>query len=387
MKVLSVFGTRPEAIKMAPIVEEARRRPAELDLKVCVTGQHRGMLDQVTGLFGIVPDYDLAVMRAGQSPAQVAASVLTALEPVLRSEKPDWVLVQGDTTSAAVAALSAYFERIKVGHVEAGLRTGRKWAPFPEEINRRVAGVVADLHFAPTPRARENLLREGVVGGSVAVTGNTVVDALARVSAMPWSPDGEALRAVDWDRKLILLTIHRRESFGVPLRGVCRAVRRIVSADEGVQVIVPVHPNPAVKETVIRELGNVGRISLVEPLDYISLVHLMKRTHLILTDSGGIQEEAPTFGKPVLVLREETERPEGVDAGVAALLGTDEEAIVSSVSRLLADESAYSAMQRPVSPYGDGRAARRIVNALLGEPFAPFDPETMGSSLPVGTEA
>jgi UDP-N-acetylglucosamine 2-epimerase (non-hydrolysing) len=383
LKVLSVFGTRPEAIKMAPVVMELRKHADRVKSVVCVTAQHREMLDQVLDLFGIEPEYDLGVMEDNQSPTQVAAAVLARLEPILRRERPDWVLVQGDTTTVAAASLAAFYTRVKVGHVEAGLRTHDKWQPFPEEVNRRVAGVVADLHFAPTARARENLLREGVPRGRILVTGNPVIDALH------WVADGllgdrrvwegrvhPSLRALpSGDGKMILVTAHRRENFGRPLENICRALRAIAERYDGsVRIVYPVHLNPNVWEPVHGLLGGIPNITLTPPLDYLSLVHLMKRSYLVLTDSGGIQEEAPGLGKPVLVLREVTERPEAVEAGTVRLVGTDAARITEAVQLLLEDPTEYERMARAINPYGDGLAAQRIVARLLGEEVDEFRP-------------
>jgi UDP-N-acetylglucosamine 2-epimerase (non-hydrolysing) len=374
MKALVVLGTRPEGIKLAPVIHELRRRQG-IHCAVCVTAQHREMLDQVLRIFCIRPDYDLGVMTENQTPAQVAAAVLRGLEPVLEAERPDWVLVQGDTTTVAVAALAAFYQRARVGHVEAGLRTGDKWRPFPEEIHRRVVGVIADLHFAPTASARANLLREGVDPRAVVVTGNPVIDALHWVAAQPLSSAAQTLLeqtgALD-GRRLILVTAHRRESFGPGLVAICQALQEIVAAFPEVTILYPVHQNPNVWEPVHRMLGKIPRILLTPPLDYLTFVHIMRHAFLVLTDSGGIQEEAPGLGKPVLVLREVTERPEAVTAGVARLVGTDPQRIIEAVSELLTDPLAYAQMARAVNPFGDGRAAVRIVSALLGEPVEPF---------------
>jgi UDP-N-acetylglucosamine 2-epimerase (non-hydrolysing) len=384
LRVLTVLGTRPEAVKVAPIIQELARRGRRVESRICVTAQHRDMLDQVLRLFDIQPDYDLDVMASNQTPTQVAAAVLAKLEPILQRERPDWVLVQGDTTTVAAASLAAFYARAQVGHVEAGLRSHDKWQPFPEEINRRVAGVIADRHFAPTSRSRDNLLREDVPAERIVVTGNTAIDALHWVVRQPLSP---AVRAqlVEWGvwddpesapdgaPRTILVTAHRRENFGQPLRNVCLALRDLVEAGGGgLRVIYPVHRNPNVWEPVHDLLGDVPNVLLTPPLDYLPLISLMQRATLVLTDSGGIQEEAPGLGKPVLVLREVTERPEGVEAGTVALVGTDRERIVESAWRLLTDRSAYDQMARAVNPYGDGRAAARIVGTLLGESVTPF---------------
>jgi UDP-N-acetylglucosamine 2-epimerase (non-hydrolysing) len=364
MKVLAVFGTRPEAIKLAPVISELKRHP-EVTSKVCVTAQHREMLDQVLRLFEIMPDYDLNVMEGNQTPTQVASAVLSRLEPILQKERPDWVLVQGDTTTVAAASLAAFYTRIKVGHVEAGLRTENKYNPFPEEINRRLVSHLADLHFAPTERARANLLAEGVRNEAIFITGNTVVDALLMILERTEGHDPLPDLSIDPDRKLILVTAHRRESFGEGLVNICRALKEIAESTNEVEIVYPVHLNPNVRATVQRELRGVERVHLMPPLDYVSFVHLMSHAYLILTDSGGIQEEAPSLGKPVLVMREATERPEAVEAGVARLVGTAPQRIVGETLRLLKDGEHYNRMARARNPFGDGHAAERIVGILL----------------------
>ena len=361
--VLSVFGTRPEAVKMAPVVRELAARPGVRSL-VCVTAQHREMLDQVLDTFEIRPDYDLGLMRERQDLAQLAAGVLTALSPVLDEVRPDAVLVQGDTTTAMAAALAAFYRRVPVGHVEAGLRTGDRYSPFPEEINRRMVGVAATWHFAPTERAAGALRAEGVDPGDIFVTGNTVVDALLTVvrerpEAAPEIP------GVNGRERLVLVTAHRRENFGAPLEGICAALRTLVERHEDLRIVYPVHLNPEVREPVRRLLADHPRITLLPPLGYAPFAHLIRRATLILTDSGGIQEEAPAFGTPVLVLRRDTERPEAIEAGTARLVGTDPAAIVAEAERLLDDPAAYAAMARAGNPFGDGTAARRIVDILL----------------------
>jgi len=304
LKVLSIFGTRPEAIKMAPVVKELARHPDKIVSRVCVTAQHREMLDQVLNLFDIVPDYDLDLMRPNQSLAALTARVFTELDAVLAQEQPDWVLVQGDTTTVMAASLVAFYHRVKVGHVEAGLRTFDKWQPFPEEINRRVAGVVADLHFAATETAKANLLREGVDPATIHVTGNPVIDALKMVAEMPYDVNSGPLKEIPWDKRILLVTAHRRENFGKPLENICAALREIAARYvEDVQIVYPVHLNPNVQGPVYRLLDTVSNITLLPPLDYLPMVHLMQRCALVLTDSGGLQEEAPGLGKPVLVLR------------------------------------------------------------------------------------
>ena len=364
MKILTIFGTRPEAVKMAPVVRELARTPG-VEPSVCVTAQHREMLDQVLSLFGITPDIDLDLMRPGQSLAELTARVFTHLDPIIGEFQPDWVLVQGDTTTVMSAALLAYYHRVKVGHVEAGLRTGDKFQPFPEEINRRVAGVVADLHFAPTEWARQNLLCENVPDEHIVVTGNTVIDALHWVVQQPF--DFSTLNLdLSPDQRLVLVTAHRRENFGQPIENICQAIAELAAHYAGeVQFVYPVHLNPNVQEPVYRLLGDQPNITLLPPLDYLPLVHLMKRTTLVLTDSGGIQEEAPGLGIPTLVLRNTTERPEGVEAGTLKLVGTDPEGIVREARRLLDDPAAHAAMSGAKNPYGDGHAAERIVGALL----------------------
>jgi len=366
VRVLTVFGTRPEAIKLAPLVEQLRQRPGVIS-KVCVTGQHREMLDQVLDLFGIVPDYDLNLMRADQTLPHLAASVLEELAPILESERPDWVVVQGDTTTAAMTALGAFYHRCKVAHVEAGLRSYDKWHPFPEEINRRVVGVIADIHFAPTEESRQNLLCEGVPESSVMVTGNTIIDALHRIQSLPWNPETLAeefgLPKSSCSR-LVLVTVHRRENFGEPMVQICGALRTLAERYPDVHFVYPVHKNPNVWGPVHQLLGEIPNISLFPPVDYLTLVHLMIRSHIVLTDSGGIQEEAPALGVPALVLREVTERPEGVASGNVKLVGSNRQRIISETTRLLDDPSEHLRMARAVNPYGDGHAAERIAAAL-----------------------
>lgn len=365
MKVLSVFGTRPEAVKMAPIVRLLQQTRG-VESRVCVTAQHRQMLDQVLELFQIKPNYDLNLMRDNQSLASISASIFTDLDPVLADFQPDWVLVVGDTTTVVTTSQLAYYRRIKIGHVEAGLRTHNKWHPFPEEINRRIATVIADLHFAPTTWSQTNLLREGVDEKAIVVTGNPVIDALNFVTMQnePQQITDLIKRLERKTGKLILLTAHRRENFGQPLENICYAIKELVS-HEDLEVVYPVHLNPKVQEPVNRILKGIPHITLLPPLDYLPMVHLMKHAHLILTDSGGLQEEAPSLGVPVLVLRETTERPEGVEAGTLKLVGTETSHIVREATRLLDDPVAYAEMARAANPYGDGHAAERIVEALL----------------------
>lgn len=365
IKVLTVIGTRPEAIKMAPVAIELKNHPNQIQSLVCVTAQHREMLDQVLDLFVIKPDYDLDLMREDQSLSKLTARIFTALDSVLEKERPDWVLVEGDTTTVMVASLVAFYHRIKVGHVEAGLRTFDKWQPFPEEINRKIAGSVADLHFAPTETAKGNLLKEGVIPETIHVTGNPVIDALKMVAAMPYDMDSGLLANIPWEKRILLVTAHRRENHGKPLEHICQALLELTKRFDDIQVVYPVHLNPKVQDPVYRLLGDQDWITLLPPLDYQPMVHLMKRAYLVLTDSGGIQEEAPGLGKPVLVLREKTERPEALQAGTVRLVGTNRNQIVQEAEKLLADEVLYQQMAQAVNPYGDGKAAERIIDILL----------------------
>ena len=359
--VACVLGTRPDAVKMAPVVQEFARFPEQVRQVVVSTGQHREMLDQVLSVFRIRPDHDLQLMRDRQTLSDLTARALSALTPLLEAEKPDLVIAQGDTTTTFVASLAAFYARARFGHVEAGLRTDDKFDPFPEEMNRRLTTRLTDLHFAPTALARENLLKEGVPTDTVRVTGNTVVDALRSVAGHAFGfEDPHLAAAVARPGRMILVTAHRRENWGEPMRAVCAAILKIVERFADVHVVFPMHRNPVVREVVEPLLGGHERVLLTEPPDYFPFVHLMKASHLVLTDSGGVQEEAPGLGKPVLVLRRTTERPEGVHAGTARLVGTDTETVLAEASRLLADEAAYAGMARAVSPYGSGDAARRI---------------------------
>ena len=378
MKILCVLGTRPEAIKMSPIVR-LLKATAGLETRVCVTAQHRQMLDQVLELFEIQPEYDLDLMRDGQTMAQVSAGIFTHLDPILEEYKPDWVLAVGDTTTVVTTSLLAFYRKIKFGHVEAGLRTHNKWHPFPEEMNRRLATVTADLHFAPTEWSKGNLLHEGVDEEQIIVTGNSVIDALLFVSnqdepkqitdlleklsakKLKIEDDETGRRAT---KRLILVTAHRRENFGVGIENICLALKQLAERTD-VEIVYPVHLNPNVQEPVNRLLKDVPHVTLLPPLDYGPIVHLMKNATLILTDSGGLQEEAPSLGIPVLVMRETTERPEGVDAGALRLVGTDTSRILQEATRLLEDQSEYVKMAKASNPYGDGHAAERIVAALL----------------------
>jgi UDP-N-acetylglucosamine 2-epimerase (non-hydrolysing) len=371
-KVMLVFGTRPEAIKMAPVVKELQKYPEQFQTIVCVTAQHRQMLDQVLNVFDITPDYDLDIMKPGQDLYDITCNVLQGMKPVLQNEQPDIVLVHGDTTTTMTAALASYYCQITVGHVEAGLRTHNKFAPFPEEINRKVACSLTDLHFAPTDAARQNLLHEGVSEANIHVTGNTVIDALfSVVCRIENSPELESRLAAEFNfldpaKRLILVTGHRRENFGQGFENICRALTEIAERYNDVEILYPVHLNPNVQETVNSILGNDQRhnIHLIEPVDYLPFVYLINRSYLIISDSGGVQEEAPSLGKPVLVMREATERPEAVTAGTVKLVGTDREKIVLEASRLLDDAAVYQTMSMAHNPYGDGKAAARIVEAL-----------------------
>jgi UDP-N-acetylglucosamine 2-epimerase len=366
-KVMVVIGTRPEAIKLAPVVLELERHRSHFKTEICVTGQHREMLDQMLPVFGVRPDYDLGVMKAGQGLAEVTASCLTRLDRILQHERPDLVLVQGDTTTTLAASLAAYYCHIPIGHIEAGLRTGKKYDPFPEEVNRRLATHLSDFHFAPTEVARNNLLLEGVSPENISVTGNTVVDALlltqARLTEKP-SLAVDRLGPTDGLR-IILVTAHRRESFGLPFRRICEAVRALAERRRDVLVVYPVHLNPNVQAPVREILDGVPNVKLLAPLDYVSFVACMQRAYILLTDSGGIQEEGPSLGKPVLVMREVSERPEAIAAGTACLTGTDPERIVETVSSLLDDSARYKQMTNRPNPYGDGHAAERIVQFLI----------------------
>ena len=372
-RVLSIFGTRPEAIKMAPVVMELQRSEY-IDSRVCITAQHREMLDQVLKIFQIIPDVDLNLMVPDQSLAEISSAIFNNLDPVLTDIKPDWILVQGDTTTVMTASILGYYHRIKVGHIEAGLRSGDKWQPFPEEINRKIASAVADFHFAPTEWSRQNLLREGIAENIIQVTGNPVIDALHYVANKPLpeeAPDifkqiGMPIEREESEPRLILVTAHRRENFGQPLENICKALRGLAEKyGETLRIVYTVHLNPNVQEPVYRNLEGLPNITLLPPLDYQPLVHIMKRAYIVLTDSGGLQEEAPDMGIPVLVLREVTERPEGVEAGTVKVVGTNSEKIIKETSNLLDDQASYSKMARAVNPYGDGHAAERIVKTLL----------------------
>lgn len=370
MKVLTVFGTRPEAIKMAPLVH-ALAADSRFTAKVCVTAQHREMLDQVLELFEITPDYDLNIMKPGQSLNDITTAILTDMKPVLEDFKPDVVLVHGDTATTFATALASYYQQIPVGHVEAGLRTGNIYSPWPEEANRKLTGAITSYHFAPTETSQQNLLNEAINPASITVTGNTVIDALfwVRNKIEQDQALGNILTAqypfLDASKKLILVTGHRRESFGGGFERICEALRKIALAHPDTQILYPVHLNPNVQEPVNRLLNGIENIFLIPPQDYLPFVYLMTRAHIILTDSGGIQEEAPSLGKPVLVMRDTTERPEAVDAGTVVLVGTEVEIITNQINTLLTDHAAYEQMSKAHNPYGDGQACARILNTLV----------------------
>lgn len=362
IKVLTVFGTRPEAIKMAPLVKALQAEP-RIQTKVCVTAQHRQMLDQVLQLFDIVPDYDLDIMRERQTLTGVTSRVLEGIEKILQAEHFDIVLVHGDTTTTMATSMAAFYQQVAVGHVEAGLRTYEKYSPFPEEINRQVTGIVADMHFAPTETARDNLLRENKIADRIYVTGNTVIDALQTTVRAGYRHS--VLDSLPENTRLLLVTAHRRENWGEPLANICQALLDILALHDDTYIIYPVHLNPRVREDVQSILGSQQRVKLLEPLDVLDFHNFMKKAHLILTDSGGLQEEAPSLGKPVLVLRNTTERPEGIAAGTLKLAGTERAQIVELANELLSDATKYQAMAQASNPYGDGRASERIVAEIV----------------------
>ena len=365
IKVMTVFGTRPEAIKMAPLVYELEKRE-EIESIVCVTAQHRQMLDQVLTMFGIKPDYDLDIMKERQTLVGITARAVEGLDRVMSEVKPDIVLVHGDTSTTFAGSLAAFYNHAMIGHVEAGLRTFDKWSPYPEEMNRRLTGVLSDLHFSPTVKNKNNLLAEGVSAENIFITGNTVIDALKTTVSDSYEFKDEKLSQIfSSGSRTILMTAHRRENLGEPLQNITKAVLRIVNEFEDVQLIYPVHLNPAVREVANSVLGNHPRIHLIDPLEVGDMHNAMARSHLILTDSGGLQEEAPSLGKPVLVLRKETERPEAIEAGTVRLAGIDEEKIYSMTKELLTNQSEYDKMSKAVNPYGDGLASERIVSAIL----------------------
>lgn len=363
-KVAVIFGTRPEAIKMAPVIRALKAEPGEFRTLVWVTAQHRELLDQVLDFFEVTPDRDFGIMRPGQDVFDVTVSVLNGLKDVLLKDAPDLVLVHGDTTTAMAAGVAAFYRKVRVGHVEAGLRTGDKHNPFPEEMNRRIVGALADIHFAPTASARDNLLSEGVREGSVHVTGNTSIDALLTAMEKLGIPAGGLIARPG--RRKVLVTAHRRESFGRGLENICLALKDLALKYPGLDIVFPVHPNPNVRMPVTEMLSGIGNVALTDPLEYLQFIRLMSESYMVLTDSGGVQEEAPSLGKPVLVLREVTERPEAVEAGTVMVVGTKRRGIVDAASRLLDDEGLYRSMSMAHNPYGDGFAARRIVDAVRG---------------------
>ncbi len=365
IKVMTIFGTRPEAIKMAPLVKELEKRD-EIESIVCVTAQHRQMLDQVLEIFEIKPDYDLNIMKDRQTLISITTRGLEGLDEVMKEAKPDIVLVHGDTSTTFVGSLAAFYNQITVGHVEAGLRTYDKYSPFPEEVNRRLTGVIADMHFSPTERNRENLLKENVADETIYITGNTVIDALQTTVREDYSFKDETLAKMDWSgKRVIVMTAHRRENLGKPLQNICKAVKRLVEDFEDIEVVYPVHMNPAVREVANEILGGMDRIKLIEPVNADELHNAISRSFMVMTDSGGLQEEAPSLGKPVLVMRTETERPEAVESGTVRIAGVDEDVIYSMAKTLLTDSAEYAKMARAVNPYGDGHASERIVDAII----------------------
>ena len=367
IKVLTVFGTRPEAIKMAPLAIELNKRE-DIDAKVCVTAQHRQMLDQVMDIFGIKPDYDLDIMKNRQSLAGITTRVLEGMDDVIKKEQPDIILVHGDTSTSFVAALAGFYNQVKVGHVEAGLRTYDKYSPFPEEMNRQLTGRIAEMNFSPTEQNKLNLLKENVDEKTIYITGNTVIDALKTTVKEDYKFKDAVLDSLDFDNKrVIIVTAHRRENLGEPLENICNALKNIVEKYEDVELVYPVHLNPAVRETVFKILGETKRVHLIDPLDVLELHNAMARSFMVMTDSGGIQEEAPALAKPVLVLRRETERPEAVAAGTVKIAGVDKDVIISLAEELLDNREAYNKMAHAANPYGDGNASKRICDALLYE--------------------
>ncbi|CDI48369.1 non-hydrolyzing UDP-N-acetylglucosamine 2-epimerase [Clostridium tetani] len=364
-KIMTIFGTRPEAIKMAPLVKEIEKRE-ELCSKVCVTAQHREMLDQVLDLFQIKPNYDLDIMAKGQTLTDITMKSLKGLEGVFAKEKPDLVLVHGDTTTTFAGALAAFYQQIKIGHVEAGLRTFNKYFPYPEEMNRKLSGAMADLHFAPTKGSRENLLKEGIADNDIYITGNTVIDAMEFTVEDNYTFKNEVLNKIDYkNKKVIMVTAHRRENWGEGIENICKGLKEIVENNEEVEIVYLVHLNPIVKDVVYKYLGGMDRVHLLNPLDTKETHNLMNKCYMVMTDSGGLQEEAPHLGKPVLVLRDVTERPEAVTAGTVKLLGTNKNLIVSEANKIIRDKEEYNNISRAINPYGDGYASRRIVDSIL----------------------
>jgi UDP-N-acetylglucosamine 2-epimerase (non-hydrolysing) len=364
IKVLVVFGTRPEAVKMAPVVKALRKNVEYFDSRICVTAQHRDMLDQVLRIFDIKPDYDLDIFEDGQTLTQITCRALTGLEEVIKDFKPSIILVQGDTTTVFAGALAAFYHQVKIGHVEAGLRSGNIYSPYPEEANRMMTGVITDFHFAPTETAKSNLLREGYEENKIFVTGNTSIDALSWVIDENYRFENEIINNIDFNKKIILLTAHRRENIGKPMENIFSALKEITENNNDVEVIYPMHLNPRVREIAYNILGGMKNVHLIEPLDYLPFTNLMNKCYLVVTDSGGIQEEAPSLGKPVLVVRRETERPEGIEAGTAKLVGTNKDNIYKEIDLLINNQEEYRKMANAVNPYGDGKAAYYIIEAI-----------------------
>ena len=367
IKVLTVFGTRPEGIKMSPVIKRLNDHDL-IEHKACVTGQHREMLDQVMDIFKIKPDYDLNIFKGGQSLSEITTKSLIGLEKVIKEFKPDLLLVQGDTTTVFAGALAGFYNGVKIGHIEAGLRSGDLYSPFPEEANRKLTGIVTNFHFAPTETSRENLLNEGYDDSTIYITGNTSIDALLEVTSKEYKFENEFLNNLDYDnKKIILLTSHRRENLGKPMENIFTAMKEIVEKHSDVEVVFPVHLNPKVRDIANKILGENEKVHLIEPLDYLPFAHLQKKAYLIVTDSGGVQEEAPTLGKPVLVVRRETERPEGIEAGTAKLIGLEKDNIFKQVDLLLNDSDEYEKMSTAVNPYGDGHASQKIVEIIVDQ--------------------
>jgi len=366
IKTLIIFGTRPEAVKMAPIVKSLKNDDEPFIIKICVTAHHRDMLDHVLRIFDIEPDYDLNIFQSGQTLTQITCRAMMGLEDVIKEFKPDLILVQGDTTTVFAGALAAFYHQVKIGHVEAGLRSGNLYSPYPEEANRKLAGVLTDFHFAPTETSRQNLLREGYDDSKIFITGNTSIDALKWVIDNNYKFEDERLNNIDFENnKVLLLTAHRRENIGEPMENIFSAIKKAAETNKNVEVIYPMHLNPKVREIATKIFGNMNNVHLIEPLDYLPFTNLMAKCYMVVTDSGGVQEEAPSFGKPVLVVRRETERPEGIEAGTARLVGTEEEVIYKEIDNLLNNEQEYKKMANAVNPYGDGRAAESIKKAII----------------------
>lgn len=370
IKTLIIFGTRPEAVKMAPIVKALKDDEKHFIAKICVTAQHRDMLDQVLNIFEIEPDYDLNIFQSGQTLTQITCRALSGLEKVIEEFKPDLILVQGDTTTVFTGALAAFYHQVKIGHVEAGLRSGNLYSPFPEEANRKLTGVISDFHFAPTTISRDNLLIEGYDESKIFITGNTSIDALKWVIDENYKFDDERLNNIDFEnKKVVLVTAHRRENIGEPMENIFSAIKEAAEKNKDVEVIYPMHLNPKVREIATRVFENMSNVHLIEPLDYLPFTNLMAKCYMVVTDSGGVQEEAPSFGKPVLVVRKETERPEGIEAGTAKLVGTDKDVIFREMNTLINDETEYKKMANAVNPYGDGKAAIYIKEAIINNMF------------------